>query len=241
MLVLTANPLATSKLELREEVQAIRDALQGRSVTEEAAAKIQDLSALMARHQPSILHFSGHGTETGDLQFEDDSGKAVTLKLQALGQILKEYRHKLRCIVLNACYSSANAAVLAGYVDCIVGMSSEIAESDALAFATGFYRGLASSTEDVPRAFRLGCNEIDVRQLPDSMVPRLRTADREVAQFPMPPNGRAEPTRRFSVRVEDYDLLGKSPEHSYQYTVWYGTNRAPLDPQDEGRGPERSR
>ena len=51
-------------------------------------------------------------------------------------------RDNIRCVVLNACYSEAQAQAIAEAIDCVVGMTSAVGDDAAIEFATAFYRAL---------------------------------------------------------------------------------------------------
>ncbi|MCB0250100.1 MAG: CHAT domain-containing protein, partial [Anaerolineae bacterium] len=61
---------------------------------------------------------------------------------------------------------------IAQHIDCVVGMSEEIGDTDARAFAAAFYEALAYG-RSVRTAFDLGRNRIDLYGLKDEDVPQL--------------------------------------------------------------------
>lgn len=178
LLFLAANPTDTARLHLGEEVQAIDQALQltkfrdAFDLQQAHALRTDDLQGLLLRHQPHILHFSGHGAESGELLFQDDAGRAVAVPPQALANVFALLRDNLRCVVLNACFSQTQAAAIARHIDCVVGMSQEIADQSARAFAAAFYTALGYG-RSVRTAFELGRNRIDLAGLKDEDTPQL--------------------------------------------------------------------
>lgn len=78
-----------------------------------------------------------------------------------------------RCVVLNACFSAAQAAELAAHVDCVIGMKRAINDQSAIVFAIGFYQAIARG-QTVKTAFDLGCSLITTSGLEDADVPELR-------------------------------------------------------------------
>ena len=83
---------------------------------------------------------------------------------------------ELRLVVLDACYSDAQATALRDHVDCIVGMSGAIDDASARRFAVGFYGGVGDG-ESVAAAFRQGCAAIHLEGLRDRDRPRLAVRD----------------------------------------------------------------
>lgn len=71
ILFLAANPLDTDRLRLDEEFRAIDEALRKSAFRDHFdllshwAVRVDDLQELLLRHQPDIVHFSGHGQSTG--------------------------------------------------------------------------------------------------------------------------------------------------------------------------------
>lgn len=66
-LILGANPKDTSNFRLDEEVREIKKALQlspnkGEfEIIIESALQVDDLIGFLSKHQPTIVHFLGHG------------------------------------------------------------------------------------------------------------------------------------------------------------------------------------
>ena len=151
LLVLAANPKATARLKLEEEAAAIAAALgeeggnRRYQVTTVEAVQAGALTKLLLDNRPRILHFSGHGNPDGSLRFLDGVGLPQPVAPTALAAWFAAVPDEARpdCVVLSACYTNETAKALVASVKCVVGMSQEIEDDSAVAFATGFYRGLA--------------------------------------------------------------------------------------------------
>jgi tetratricopeptide (TPR) repeat protein len=111
---------------------------------------------------------------TGGLLLENDVGAAVAVRPDVFADLLAIVKRDvpLRCVVLNACFSAAQAAAIAEHVDCVVGTTRAIEDDSAVAFATAFYRAI-SHGKSIGTAFDLGRNEIGLRGLPGQDVLRL--------------------------------------------------------------------
>jgi len=81
-----------------------------------------------------------------------------------------------RILVLNACYSEAQAEELRTSVDCVVGMTGAIHDDAARSFAVGFYRGLGNRMS-LGLAVEHAVATLAAKQLPDEHLPRCRTRD----------------------------------------------------------------
>jgi len=165
VLFLAANPKQTDRLRLDEEVRAIDQALRmtkfrDRFIIEQSwAVRVTDLQDLLLRYSPDIVHFSGHGSSAGELIFENNDGSSQPATAGALDQLFRTLKDNIRCVVLNACYSTQQAASIAEVIDCVVGMSDAVSDEAAIDFAAAFYRALGYG-RDVQTAFALGIGQI---------------------------------------------------------------------------------
>jgi hypothetical protein len=178
ILFLAANPIDTGRLGLDEEMRAIDRALRATDfrdrfeIEQQWAVRIGDLQEALLRHEPDIVHFSGHGTRVSEIVLQNESGAVQVVPQDALGRLFSVLRDNIRCVVLNACYSEPQAQAIADYIDCVVGMTTAVGDDAAIEFATAFYRALGFG-RDVQTAFDLGTNQIALGDLPDADTPRL--------------------------------------------------------------------
>ena len=178
ILFLAANPASTDRLRLDAEVRAIDLALRQAEhrdqfeILQHWAVRVSDLQGLLLRHQPDIVHFSGHGAEQGQILLEDDHGQVRLVQPRALGGLFAALGGGVRLVFLNACFSAVQAQAIVPHVNCVLGMPAEIEDSASISFATSFYQALAYG-KDVQTAFDLGCVQIDLDNLEESNKPRL--------------------------------------------------------------------
>ena len=131
-----------------------------------------DITQALLDTQPQIVHFSGHGTSTGALCFEDLAGKTHPIEPDALAALFEQFSGQVNCVVLNACYSEIQAKAIAKHIKYVIGMNQAIGDKAAIAFAIGFYQALGGgcSIED---AYRLGCVQIQLQNIPEHLTPVL--------------------------------------------------------------------
>lgn len=179
ILFLAANPTDTTRLKLGEESQAIDQALHQTEFREKFhletyhAVRGGDLQSYLLRYKPDIVHFSSHGSSAGEIILQTGTGDCQPVSVEALSQLFKALRNdKIRCVVLNACYSERQAQEIAKYVDCVIGMSQAIGDKAAISFAVAFYQALGYG-RDVRIAFDLGCAEIKLENLAEKDIPKL--------------------------------------------------------------------
>lgn len=180
VLFLGANPSDTTRLALdreqREVTKRVRATPHGSrfGFAHEWAVRVGDLQESLLRHTPDVVHFSGHGSSTGQLLLEDDRGRSFQVEPEALGKLfgILDGKAPVRCVVLNACYSAVQAAAIAEHVDCVVAMSTSIGDVSAISFAEAFYQAIGFG-RSLRAAFDLGCSQIDLKALGEADVPRL--------------------------------------------------------------------
>lgn len=178
ILFLAANPKDTFPLRLDEEIREIDSALRQAEfrdtfdIKQHWALRVTDLSGYLLRHQPDIVHFSGHGSTASEIILEDTSGKSHPVSPRALSRVFAVLKDNVRCVVLNACYSEQQALAVAQHIDCVVGMSKAIGDVAAISFAKAFYQALGYG-RSVKTAFDLGCAQIDLENLDEQDIPKL--------------------------------------------------------------------
>ncbi len=178
ILFLEANPEDTERLRLDKEVRNIDQALRQAQyrdkfdIEQKRAVRISDLQEHFLRYEPHIVHFRGHGSPISEIILEDDLGHSQTVPRLALSRLFSLFNDSIRCVVLNACYSHAQASAIAEHIDCVIGMSKAIRDESAIGFATAFYRAIGYG-KDINTAFELGCLQIDLESLNEQDIPQL--------------------------------------------------------------------
>jgi hypothetical protein len=147
LLFLAANPLNTEFLQLDEEIRSITQKIQSakyRDMIELVpawAARPDDLLQSLNQHKPQIVHFSGHGSSAGEIiLIDDNTGQAKTVNANALELLFATLKDNVRLVVLNACYSRAQAEAIVTNIDCAVGTNESISDKAAIIFAASLYR-----------------------------------------------------------------------------------------------------
>lgn len=182
ILVLTASPSDKALLAVYREARAIDERLRASThrdcfrIEKAQAVRASDLSALLQRYNPEIVHFSGHGGDEGELLLEDEDGEAKPVTKEAIGELFRVLGNGVRCVVLNACYSEAQAEMIAQHIDCVIGMTGAIEDATSVMFAKGFYQALGSA-HNVQKAFEAGCLEIGLRGGAGPKEPKLHPPD----------------------------------------------------------------
>jgi len=176
ILLLAANPVDTPRLQLLDEVDAIKSYLrQGKyanrfEVIQELTVNVGAFFGHLQRYKPQILHFSGHGERSGGIHLVDDKGQSRIIEADVLRDLFAILKEHVRCVVLNACFSAMQAQALAQEIDCVVGMEGEMSDNAAVCFAGDFYQAL-SNGQSVERAVKYG--ELALRAAKLQATPQL--------------------------------------------------------------------
>lgn len=221
ILFLTANPSDGARLRLDAESRAIDQVLREAEyrdkfqIQQHWAVRVTDLQGLMLRHQPNIVHFSGHGSAESELILEDNLGNSQVVSSGALSQLFSVLKDNIRCVVLNACYSESQAQAIAQHIDCVVGMSDAIEDTSAISFATSFYQALGFG-RDVQTAFDLGCLQIDMENLGQEDVPQLVAIKCQPSQMVFV-NSQTESVAREATDSQGSGLDGSKGKHTADF------------------------
>ncbi|MBD2080634.1 CHAT domain-containing protein [Leptolyngbya sp. FACHB-17] len=203
ILFLAAQPIATAKLRLDEEIRGIDEGLKRSQhrdrfeLKQQWAVRPRDLQRAMLDCKPQIVHFSGHGigratdaaqsseatrklipvdhVETFEegLILEDQTGQAKLVSTEALAALFELFTDSVECVVLNACYSERQAKAIAQHVPYVIGMNQAIGDRAAIEFAIGFYDAMGAG-ESIDRAYKLACVAIQMAEIPEQLIPVMK-------------------------------------------------------------------
>ncbi|HVO54691.1 MAG TPA: CHAT domain-containing protein [Solirubrobacterales bacterium] len=161
----------TREIEKRVRSSEHRDSIYFRA---RMARQLVDLLDDLNEVRPAILHFSGHGDQSG-LAFEDESGATAALDNALLGRLLDAAAQGVRLIVFNSCDSASQAELAVRHVDLAIGMDASIDDEDAKVFAGQFYNSLGFG-HSIADAFRQAKVHVELSG-GDGEVPALFSAE----------------------------------------------------------------
>jgi hypothetical protein len=121
ILFLSSNPKDQPSLDVIDECKLVDTKLKEAQHNEyveliaEHPISIADLQGILLRYQPDIVHFSGHGTQRGELVFENSDGVTEIVPPVALAELFDIITRTTRIsvVILNACYSVPQAEAIA--------------------------------------------------------------------------------------------------------------------------------
>ncbi len=180
ILILSANPKATSRVRFGEEIREIEDGLlRSRhrdqfALKSRLAVRYKDLRRALLDNKPQIVHFIGHGDNEG-LKIEDEAGNARPISVEVLSELFGLCSDHIEGVILSACYSAPQANAVSEHIDYVIGMADKIMDDAAIEFAVGFYDALIAG-KSAEKAFAFGCNAIRnmYPDIPAHFIPVLK-------------------------------------------------------------------
>jgi hypothetical protein len=178
ILVLATNPKDTPSLRLDKEIREIDDGLQRAKARDEfilrpvLATRPDDVRRAMLKYQPDIVHFCGHGAGEDGLIFEGENGHSMLVSADTLKEFFELFADKVECVVLNACYSEAQAKAIAHHIKYVIGMKQDIEDDTATKFAVAFYDTLGAGWT-IEFAYKLASNAVKWSDTPEHLAPVL--------------------------------------------------------------------
>ena len=188
ILAMISAPSDTVGLEVEQEWNRLNDTLGG--LTRRGLVTVDRLESgnLAALQRPlrlteyHVLHFIGHGgydenAQDGALALEGADGKTRLVTGRDLGMMIRNRRHSLRLVVLNACEGARSAqddpfggvaqALVHQGIPAVIAMQFEISDTAAITFSQSFYQAIADglpvdvATVEARRAMFAEGNEIE--------------------------------------------------------------------------------
>jgi len=173
ILILSANPWSTGRILVAEEAREIFERIQEGpyrykfEVHHHCAVRPVDLQRLLLMYEPQIVHFSGHGSKSHRILVHGNYSRAQPLDQQGLKDIFGFYNNHVRLVLLNACFSKAQARSISEVVDYTIGTSRPIGDKASVAFAGAIYRALGFG-KSIRDAFKSAMAELALCNMPRS-------------------------------------------------------------------------
>lgn len=181
VLFIASNPLDQTQLRLDEEIRAIsrkiresayRDSVELKSVW---AVRPTDLLQALNEHKPTVVHFSGHGSEDDELVLQDDTGGTKVVGKQSLVEMFKFVSSGIELVVFNTCFSENQASEVTNHVSAAIGMNTSIGDEAARVFAAQLYSAIGFG-KDIAQAFGQAKVALMLEGIPEENTPQLFVA-----------------------------------------------------------------
>lgn len=144
-------------MELRDRMTGVQKPRRRLIFETVYATRPDQIQQELVRHDPKILHFSGHGGG-GALAFENRNGQIAPVSAGLLARIVQAYG-ALECVVLHACFTDDIAEACSPHVSHVVGSTESINDETAPRFTYMFYQAIATG-RPYSQAFEMGRTEV---------------------------------------------------------------------------------
>lgn len=148
VLFLASNPINVQQLRLDEEARSIKEMINKTrfrdSVSFESRWAVRPMDVLQAINElnPTVIHFSGHGSPSDEIVFQDAEGKAKLVSKEAIVQTMMASSDNIRLVFFNTCYSHNQARSVVEHVEAAIGMNTTIGDNTARIFSSQFYSAI---------------------------------------------------------------------------------------------------
>lgn len=178
VLFIASNPLDQTQLRLDEEIREIqkkireseyRNSINFKSIW---ATRPTDLLQAINEYQPTIVHFSGHGSDQDELILQDDNGMTKPVRKETIVELFKFSSNKIKLVIFNTCFSENQALGIISHIPAAIGMGDSIGDIAARVFSSQLYSaiGFGKSIED---AFNQARIALMLHELPEDRTPQL--------------------------------------------------------------------
>ncbi|WP_052074796.1 CHAT domain-containing protein [Shewanella mangrovi] len=178
VLFLASNPADAQQLRLDEEARSIGDMIRKAkhrdSVSFESRWAVQPMDVLQAINElnPTIVHFSGHGSDSDEIVFQDANGNAKIVSKEAIVQTMMASSSNIRLVFFNTCYSYNQAEAITAHVEAAIGMNTSIGDDAARVFSSQFYSAIGFGFS-VKKAFEQAKALVMMEGLNEENTPEL--------------------------------------------------------------------
>ncbi|MCG9699492.1 CHAT domain-containing protein [Vibrio natriegens] len=178
VLFLASNPRDQGQLGLDEEVRSIKEMIaksRHRDVVKLEscwAVRPGDILQYINEYQPTIVHFSGHGSSNDELVLMDNNSNTKLVSMESIVQAMSVANEDLRLVFFNTCHSKNQASNVTEYIECAIGMNTSISDNAAQVFSAQFYSSLGFGLS-VEKSFNQAKAALMLEGIPEENTPAL--------------------------------------------------------------------
>lgn len=178
VLFLAANPSGTSQLSLDEESRSIQEKIRLSEYRDSIhfesrwAVRPSDIFQAINEANPTIVHFSGHGTETGDLVLSNPDNTVKMVAKEAITAAMATVSDAIRLVVFNTCFSEAQAIDVVEHIESAIGMSDSISDDAACTFAAQLYSSIGFG-RSLQSSFKQAVAGLLLENIPGENIPKI--------------------------------------------------------------------
>jgi len=182
VLFLAANPVDTPALRLDEEARSIQEKIRLSEYRDcirfesRWATRALDILQAINETKPTIVHFSGHGADTGELALLNQDGSTKLVTKEAISMAMSTAADTIRLVVFNACFSEIQAEAVVDHIESAIGMSTSIGDDAACVFAAQLYSSIGFG-RSLQTSFKQAVAALMLEGIPEDDTPRLYVKD----------------------------------------------------------------
>ena len=160
--------------EVRDIGEMIRKSEHRDAVRLESRWAVRPLDVLQAINEckPTIIHFSGHGSDQEEIVFQDEYGQTKVVSKEAIVQTMAAASGNIEIVFFNTCYSRSQAEAVVQHVASAIGMNTSIGDDAARVFAAQFYSAIGFGLS-VQTAFGQAKAALMLEGIPEESTPEL--------------------------------------------------------------------
>lgn len=182
VLFLAANPIDTPALRLDEEARSIQEKIRLSEYRDcvhfesRWATRASDILQAINETNPTIVHFSGHGADTGELALLNPDGSTKLVTKEAISMAMSTASDTIRLVVFNACFSEIQAQAVVDHIESAIGMSTSIGDEAACVFAAQLYSSIGFG-RSLQASFKQAIAALMLEGIPEEDTPQLHVKD----------------------------------------------------------------
>lgn len=179
ILFMASNAVKDSLLNLEKEAREIQKKIRSSahrdSIKFETRWAIRTIDILQAINEtkPTIIHFSGHGSEDGSLVLlnSNDEGYKLVSK-EAITATLATLADSVKLVVFNTCFSEEQAVNITKHIDIAIGMNTSISDDAAILFSSQLYSSISFGLS-IEQSFKQAKASLLLENIKEENTPQL--------------------------------------------------------------------
>ncbi|KPZ21010.1 CHAT domain-containing protein [Pseudomonas coronafaciens] len=179
-----ADPGSTSKdkLALDEEARLIGERIRASEHRDSVvfhtrwAVRPRDVLQAINELQPTVVHFSGHGTSGDTLVLQDDNGMEKHVTKEAIVSAMALGVESVKLVFFNTCFSLNQAQGCLQHVPATIGMNRDVGDLPARIFSAQFYSAIGFGLS-ITKAFHQAKALVAMETPGEESIPQLYVQD----------------------------------------------------------------
>jgi esterase/lipase superfamily enzyme len=244
--LIAADPFTTGPDQLEEEAEIISELFQSANRPAKVscfhAYSEKELALRLRESPPQIVEITAHGSPSTQIVMEDGGHRIRQKTSRSIAALVSQIGQGPECVIFNNCYSKGNEQALHECADHFIQVQSDGVFDISLGFARSFYESVSTNAAygvAVGHAFNLmkeagvpiGSRSGYWRRSLEAVGMKSEVV--EMANEKASSGTKPAPVKRMIAAVSASQSIAPSPKPephtARKHTVWFATNRKPLD------------